>query len=240
MPVKSPPALSASNMSFAYDEVPVLQTLQFSVTAGQYIGIIGPNGGGKTTLLKIVLGLLSPTSGTLSVFGMSPHAARKKGLIGYVPQRAGQAARQFPATVEEVVRSGLAAFPRSSDTRKRVQQALQEADVLPLRHRLLHELSGGQCQRVLIARALVAAPKLLILDEPATGVDTPSKKKFYDLLLSLCRDRGMTILFVTHDIDAIAHDVHRVLCVNRTLCIHDSPKDFLEKHFLADFLHTHA
>lgn len=235
-----PPALSASDVSFTYGDLPALRNLTFTVSTGEYIGIIGPNGGGKTTLLNIILGLLVPDAGTMTVFGMDPKEARQERLIGYVPQRAGQNARRFPATVEEVVRSGLAAFPRSQQTAERVHGALQDADVLDLRHRLLHELSGGQCQRVLIARALVSSPKLLILDEPATGVDTLSKEQFYNLLTSLHRERGMTILFVTHDIAAIASDVDRVLCVNRTLCIHNSPKDFLEKHFLAGFLEHHV
>lgn len=237
-------AISVRNLSFSYNGHSVLTDVSLDIEHGEYVGVIGPNGGGKTTFLKLLLGLLQPSEGSLHVFGKTPHIARKFGSIGYVPQRATQLERSFPATVREVVQSGLSAIPFSMQKSNAVQKALEATDIVDLQSKLIHELSGGQRQRVFIARCLTANPKLLLLDEPVTGVDTPSRDRFYDLLKTLNKQQGITILFVTHDVDAIANQVGQVLCLNQKVCCHASPQDFLQKHVLDDLYknqnHSHV
>lgn len=227
------PAVTAQELNFSYNGNRVLTDLSFAIDEGSYTGIIGPNGGGKTTLLRIVLGLIEPKQGSVSVLGNEPRIARKGGAVGYVPQRATQFERHFPATVYEVVRSGMISSTSTFDS-SAVENALEETGIADLRGKLIYELSGGQRQRVFIARCLIAKPKMLLLDEPVTGVDTPSRDRFYALLRKLNREQGMTILFVTHDVDAIAKEVDQVLCINQKICCHASPQDFLQKHVLDD------
>ena len=230
--------LSVRNLNFTYSGHAVLSDISLDVHEGQYVGVIGPNGGGKTTFLKLILGLLEPNSGTISVFGQSPKEARKLGRIGYVPQRATQLEKRFPATVLEIVQSGLTSVPMSLQKKDAVWNALEATDIVDLQSNLIHELSGGQRQRVFIARCLTAQPRMLLLDEPVTGVDTPSRDRFYALLKKLNTEKGITILFVTHDVDAIAKEVNQVLCLNQKVCCHASPQEFLQKHVL-DELYSH-
>lgn len=233
-------AISVNNLHFAYNGHAVLADISLDIKEGEYVGVIGPNGGGKTTFLKLVLGLLKPSSGSLSLFGESPVHARKYGRIGYVPQRATQFEEKFPATVLEVVQSGLTSAPRSKQQKDAVQNALEATNIVDLQSKLIHELSGGQRQRVFIARCLTAQPRMLLLDEPVTGVDGPSKDRFYALLKQLNTEHNITIIFVTHDVDAIAKEVDQVLCLNQKVCCHTSPQDFLQKHVLDElYAHNH-
>jgi zinc transport system ATP-binding protein len=178
------------------------------------------------------------------LFGEPPHEARKFGRIGYVPQRATQFENRFPATVLEVVQSGLSAVPSSKREPNAVQNAMEVTNITNIQSKPMYELSGGQQQRVFIARCLTAKPKMLLLDEPITGVDTPSKDRFYALLRELNTAHGITILFVTHDVDTIAKEVGKVLCLNQKVCCHASPQDFLKKHVLDELYaspqHSHA
>lgn len=237
-------AISAHNLSFAYNTHKVLDDISLDIQKGEYVGVIGPNGGGKTTFLKLVLGILEPTEGSLNVLGSSPYEARKYGRLGYVPQRATQLERQFPATVLEVVQSGLTGVPVAKRDKDAVINAMEATNVADLQSKLIHELSGGQRQRVFIARCLTANPQVLLLDEPVTGVDTPSKDRFYELLSRLNTENGITVLFVTHDVDAIAKKVSKVLCLNQKVCCHTSPQEFLQKHVLDDLYanngHSHV
>ena len=238
-------ALSVRNLNFAYNGHTVLSDVSLDIQQGEYVGIIGPNGGGKTTFLKLVLGLLEPKNGSLSVFGESPSKARKLGRIGYVPQRAVQLEKRFPATVLEVVESGLTSVPTSLRKNDAVTKAMEVTDIADLQSQLIHELSGGQRQRVFIARCLTAQPRVLLLDEPVTGVDVPARERFYALLKELNAKKDITILFVTHDVDAIAKEVDQVLCLNQKVCCHASPQEFLQKHVLDELYtnntpHTHA
>ena len=234
------PAIAVRDLSFSYNSHHVLSDVSFDVAEGSYTGVIGPNGGGKTTLLKIVLGLIVPNSGAITVLSKAPQEARKRGAIGYVPQRAAQLEKRFPATVREVVQSGMTTA-MSKQQRDAVDTALEATGIADLKNRLIYELSGGQRQRVFIARCLVAEPRMLLLDEPVTCVDTPSRDRFYALLKQLNKERGITILFVTHDVDAIAKEVDQVLCINQKICCHASPKEFLQKHVLDElYAHNHA
>ncbi|MEO5361547.1 MAG: metal ABC transporter ATP-binding protein [Nitrospirota bacterium] len=225
--------IEAENINFSFDKNIVIENVSFRIAEGQYTGLIGPNGGGKTTLIRIILGLLTPSSGTVRLFGEPSSEFTRRFLIGYVPQNASQSEFYFPATAHEIVKSGRTArrglFKRfTKEDNSAVVQAMETAGVVDLKDRLIGKLSGGQRQRVFIARALAGDPKVLILDEPAVGVDTASKERFYEFLQKLNKESGITILFVTHDLGVIAHEVETVLCLNTTLLCHSEPGQFTE------------
>lgn len=222
------PLIEVQDVSFAYEHQSVLEHVSFTIEPGEYVGIVGPNGGGKTTLLKILVGLLTPTSGSVRMAGISPTSSNQRSLVGYVPQRVSQDQAAFPATVYELVESGRTIkhglFGRFTETdRQAIDRALEVAGIEDLKDRLMSELSGGQRQRVYVARALASEPKLLILDEPFVGVDVTTQQEFYAFLKKLNEEQGLTILFVSHDIDAIAEEVKSILCLNRGLLCSGSP-----------------
>jgi zinc transport system ATP-binding protein len=215
----------------------VLENINFSVKHGEYLGVIGPNGGGKTTLIKIILGLLEQTEGSVKIFGVENKSFRERFLIGYVPQRVSLEITQFPATVEEIVKSGRTAkvgiLKRfGPDDLSAIDRAMEAADIAKHKNRLLSDLSGGERQRVFIARALAGEPKILILDEPSVGVDLPTHEKFYTLIEKLNHELGITIIFVSHDIDVVAHEVKCLLCLNKNLVCHGVPREFIKEEFL--------
>jgi zinc transport system ATP-binding protein len=229
--------IEIKDVSFNYNGISILNNINFSVKEGEYLGIIGPNGGGKTTLLKIILGLLKPTSGEVLIFGKNIYSFKEHYLMGYVPQRTAQAGLHFPATVEEIVKTGRTAkvglFKRfSEEDLEEIQKAMEIADVTGYKDRLLSHLSGGQRQRVFIARALAGDPKILILDEPTTGIDISSQEKFYTFLRDLNRKLGLTIIVVSHDMSMVVDEAKSVLCLNREMVCHGSPKDFMKEEFL--------
>lgn len=208
------------DVSFAYGSIPVLQGVSLYVQAGEFLGIVGPNAGGKSTLLKLILGLLEPQAGTIRVLGKKPQHARK--AIGYVPQYPGFA-RDFPVNVEQVVLMGRLGKGRmfgvyNAADRQAAHRALTEVEADNLAQRPIGALSGGQLQRVLLARALVSEPDILILDEPTANIDMRMENDIFDQLKLL--NERMTILVVSHDIAFISHYVHRVACLNRTLVCH--------------------
>jgi zinc transport system ATP-binding protein len=205
-----------------YNGVPILEGINLAIEQDDFLGIIGPNGGGKTTLLKIILGLISPSRGKVSVLGKPPEKSRSK--IGYVPQH-NLFDRDFPISVGDVVlmgrygKSGL--FRRySSEDRRATQDALQTVGMLDYKERQMGKLSGGELQRIFIARALVAEPKLLLLDEPTASVDPAMQTEFYELLEKL--KKQMAIVLVSHDISAISIYVDKLACLNRQLHYHGS------------------
>lgn len=210
--------MSAHDLTFAYDGAPVLASVSFAVHAGEMVVILGPNGGGKSTLVKLILGLLEPGRGELRVFGQRPRAARSR--VGYVPQHSRFDAR-FPITVFEVVLTGRTRpvlGHHSRADRVAVRDAMEQVGIGDLRARSLSELSGGQRQRVLIARALVAQPELLLLDEPTASVDAFMSDRFVELIARIAAER--TVLIVTHDTGYVSAHADRVFCVNRTLTEH--------------------
>jgi ABC-type Mn/Zn transport systems, ATPase component len=203
-------AVELADVWFAYNGVPVLEGINLAVGPNDFLSIIGPNGGGKTTLLKVIAGLVKPVRGTVKVFGQSP--AHAGNLIGYVPQ-AGHFDRDFPISVFEVVimgRLGKAGLGRrfGKKDREKAFWALETVALEEFRDRPLGSLSGGQQQRAFIARALVSEPKLLLLDEPTAGVDAPRQVELYELLLELKRE--MAIILVTHDIGAVSKYVKKL------------------------------
>ncbi len=234
----SEPVLVLDQVSFHYGHRQVLENINLTVWPGDFLGIVGPNGSGKSTLLKIILRLLRPSEGQVSLFGLRQEKFHQWTKIGYVPQNANSFHHGFPATVQEVVLSGLTAslglFKRpGAEEHQYVVEALEQVGVAGLRKRVIGELSGGQQQRVLIAKALVSRPALLILDEPTVGVDLAAQEQFYNLLSELRKEAGMTLILVSHDIGVVTEHVGSVACLNRKLYFHGAPADCWAKDFFS-------
>ncbi|HUW10502.1 MAG TPA: metal ABC transporter ATP-binding protein [Anaerolineae bacterium] len=216
---------------FQYDGVPVLEGINLSVREQDFIGIIGPNGGGKTTLLSIMLGLMEPTRGCVTVLGRAPRAARR--FVGYVPQYT-EFDHAFPISVWDVAmmgRLGRRGLLRrySEEDKLAVEDILRQVDMLGYRDRQIGRLSGGERQRVYVARALASDPKILLLDEPTASVDTRVVGSIYELLREL--NRQVTIILVSHDIGVVSSYVKTVACLNTRLIYHESKEitpDMLE------------
>ncbi|MGB5254451.1 MAG: ABC transporter ATP-binding protein [Sedimenticolaceae bacterium] len=220
--------IDVENVTFSYGNAPVLERVNLQVHEGEFLGIVGPNAGGKSTLLKVILGLLQPQAGRTRVLGRRPRQASR--MIGYVPQYP-SFPRDFPITVEQVVLLGRLGVKQSGHwlggiwpsflgtaDRQAARRALREVEADNLADRQIASLSGGQLQRVLMARALVSDPKILILDEPTANIDQRLEGEIFDLLNAF--NTRMTILVVSHDIAFISSYVGRVACINRTLVCH--------------------
>lgn len=235
--------IEIQNVSFSYGNNEVLKNIHLSIHKGDYLGLVGGNGAGKTTLLKIILGLLSPDSGTVKLFGQDIADFKDWSKIGYVPQKAANFDVNFPATVEEVVLMGRfgkrGLFHKMTETdKKKVREALDHVDMWDHRHKLVGDLSGGEQQRVFIARALAGDPEVVFLDEPTVGVEKDIKDEFYKLLRKLNEKLHLTVVLVTHDIESIAHEAMHVACIDRTLVFHNSvDKFFKETHKV---IHPHS
>lgn len=225
MPLPNPhkatqdPLLTLRNVHFAYHSTPVLSHVSLSVQPSEFVGIIGPNGGGKTTLLRLIMGFLKPAAGHVTLFGRPAHHQTDRSQLAYVPQSI-RLDRQFPISVFEVVLSGrLGHLPWHGQFSRRDKQAALEAlervNMVSYKDHAFGTLSGGQAQRVLIARALVSTPRLLLLDEPTASVDTQAETDIYALLKEL--QRQMAIIMVTHDLRAAAEHVQRLVCVQTTV-----------------------
>lgn len=219
--------IEVRDVSFHYGTTSVLEHITLDIHSGDYLGIIGPNGGGKTTLLKIMLGLIRPESGTVSLFGVDIGRFRDWYRIGYVPQKAVSFDAQFPATVSEVVTMG-------NKDRSMIQNALADVDMMAYADRLIGKLSPGQQQRVFIARALASNPDVLFLDEPTVGVDANTQEQFYLLLKTLNQTRGLTLVLVSHDIDVVASQATELACINGRLVCHGPPKEFNANKYIQD------
>lgn len=216
------PVITLEDVSFDYGGPPVLEHVNLSVQRGDFLGVVGPNGGGKSTLLKLVLGLLEASAGRISVLGRKPVEARR--LLGYVPQFA-TFPRHFPVSVEETVLLGRLGNTRPvlgyrKADREIARRTMAETEIGDLCARPIDSLSGGQVQRVLIARALASEPEILILDEPTSNIDMRAETDIFDLLKTL--STRMTIVIVSHDIGFISQYVNLVACLNRTLLCHTS------------------
>ncbi len=213
------PAVEVKDVWFAYDREPVIEAADFTIEQGDFVSVVGPNGGGKTTILKLILGLLRADRGRIRVLGQSPDRVRR--LVGYTPQNALHDL-QFPITVMEVVLLGRLGErlggPYTREDRREAETALAEVGVLDLARRGYAELSGGQRQRVLIARTLCSQPKLLLMDEPTANVDTQAEESLIHLLGDL--NQRMTIVLVSHDLAFVAKAVKSAICVNRQVAVH--------------------
>jgi zinc transport system ATP-binding protein len=230
--MRKPSVVKLEDVWVSYHETLALKGVDMEIEDGEFLGLIGPNGSGKTTLIRVILGLVKPDRGKVEVFGVPPDSlGAKHHLIGYVPQRS-QGDWSFPVSVIDVVmmgrygRIGLFKRPSAAD-RDVAMQALVDVQMQDLARRQLAELSGGQQQRVLIARALATEPKLLLLDEPAAGVDAYGEERFYELLKGLKEQQGLTIVIVTHDIAVVSAHVEKLACLNQTLYTHASPAEVI-------------
>jgi zinc transport system ATP-binding protein len=234
--MKKEPIIEIKHLYYRYDRENVLEDVNLSVNQGSFLGIVGPNGSGKSTLLKLILGLIKPQRGEIKLFGKDIKQFRERQKIGFVSQKANSFNSGFPATVYEVVASGLTKkigllrFYNKKDAEK-IEKAVASVGMEKFLHRNIGELSGGQQQRVFIARALVSDPELIILDEPTVGVDAENVQSFYEMLEQLNKD-GITLLMVTHDIGAITDKVTNVACLNKVLFFHGTSTEFEDKKHL--------
>jgi zinc transport system ATP-binding protein len=223
--------IEIKHLSYRYEKESVLEDITITVPDGSFLAIVGPNGSGKSTLLKLVLGLLKLQRGDIFLFGQEISKFKDWQKIGYVSQKANSFNTGFPATVFEVVSSGLTkklglfTFFKK-EHKDKVMEALEAVGMAEFRQRNIGELSGGQQQRVFIARALVSEPNLLILDEPTVGVDAENVQSFYEMLSDLNISRGITLLLVTHDIGTISDKVTHVACLNKHLHFHGNTEEF--------------
>lgn len=223
--------IELKNVSFQYEYTQVLKNISLKVQEGDFLAIIGSNGSGKSTLLKIILGLLKPLSGEVYLFGQHSSQFKHREWIGYVSQKSNSFNTSFPATVEEVVKSGLTKkvglFKRiPKNAKRKIHHALKLVGMENYAHKNIGQLSGGQQQRVFIARALISNPKILILDEPTVGVDHENVQSFYNMLTSLNREQNMTIILVTHDVDTVSKSISHVACLNQTIHFHGYKEEF--------------
>jgi zinc transport system ATP-binding protein len=228
--MKPPPdavAVAMRDVYVTYNHAVVLEDVNLEIQPGRYVGILGPNGAGKSTLLKVILGLVRPNRGEIRVFGQSPQWLRLQGAVGYLPQRPLNNPH-FPVSVLDVVlmgrygHIGLVRRPREAD-RELARRVLTRVGIPHLADRLIGEISGGEQQRVFIARALCVEPRLLILDEPTVSLDACVQDEIYEMVDSLKRDLELTVLIVSHDIGAVARHVDEVVCINRRIHVHQPP-----------------
>ncbi len=234
--------IEAEKLHFAYARVPVLEGVSFTVEQGDYVGIIGPNGGGKTTLLKVLLGLENG-QGSIKLFGQPLKKFNDWHKIGYLAQKSPVSQSRFPVSAEEVVLMGL------SDRRgsgvsvgelKQVHAAMQQTHTREYAGRIFHDLSIGQQQRVLLARALVSQPELLILDEPSTALDPESREMFFNLLGELNARRGVTILLITHDTGEVGKYISKFMYIDKTLVFYGTKEEFCHSQAVAEKLGAFA
>jgi zinc transport system ATP-binding protein len=223
-------AVSVKNLTYTYKvsstsfSSNVLDNISFSVNKGDLLGVIGPNGAGKSTLFSCMLGLLKDYRGEVRIFDQD---IRKNSSIfkniGYIPQQK-SIEQGFPATVQEIVSLGL--IRKKNGSKEKVDSALEMVDLPGQNHKRIGELSGGQQQRVLIAKALVSDPKLLILDEPTTSVDVETQNKFYTLVKNLNLKNNLSIIWASHDLDAVNKIANKVMCLNRSMFFHGNTSEF--------------
>lgn len=223
--------VSAQNLTYHYDEKVALKNIQLEIKKGSFVALIGPNGGGKTTFIKIILGLLTPDHGSIDLFQQPLHSFKQWSKIGFVSQKANAFNKGFPATVFEVVSMGLTAkigyfkfFRRKH--REKIMQAIEQVGLQAYARENISHLSGGQQQRAFIARALVSEPQFLILDEPTVGVDDKNVEKFYKLLHELNKNQLITFLVVTHELEPLLPYVSDVIGLQQTICFQGSAQQY--------------
>lgn len=221
--------VNIENVSYRFNSTLVLENISFTVDKGDFVGIIGPNGAGKTTLFRSMLGLLEDYQGRITFFGEDIRKNRNiLQKIGYIPQK-NSTDQGFPATVEEIVSLGITSRRPSKN---KINHAIETVGLFDQKTKRIGELSGGQQQRVLIAKALANEPELLILDEPVTGIDLKTQNKFYVLLKKLNEENKITIIWASHDLDAVKKLANKIACVNRRLFFHGDATIFFENNEL--------
>ncbi|HLR53438.1 MAG TPA: metal ABC transporter ATP-binding protein [Pseudogracilibacillus sp.] len=219
------------NVDFSYGNKKVLENVNLNIEQGMFMGLVGPNGGGKSTLIQLVLGLLPPEKGDIHLLNKPIDQFKQWNRIGFVSQKANTFNKGFPATVFEVVSMGLTAkigyfhFMKKKD-KQRVYEAISLVGMENEAHSNIGNLSGGQQQRIFIARALVSEPELLILDEPTVGIDYQNVDRFYELLHRLNKEENITLLLVSHDTGVLTKYATNVVCLNKTLHFHGNSEEY--------------
>ena len=221
-------AVEIQHLTVQYPGVKAIDDISFSIKQGDFLGIIGPNGAGKSTLFACMLGLNQRYQGSIKFFDTDIQQSKDYlKHIGYVPQKP-IFDNNFPATVRDIILMGL----KDKKNKKQIDEILQQLWIHELSHRRLGELSGGQQQRVFIAKAIVNQPKILILDEPVTGIDTASTEIFYSILRDINKKQKITIIWSSHDLDAVNRLVNKVACLDQTLIFHGQSNDFFDNEEL--------
>jgi zinc transport system ATP-binding protein len=240
--------LSVQNLSFHYDNLPnIFEDVSFEIQKGEFIGLIGSNGSGKTTLIKTILGILKPVSGNVQIFGQSfadfNTNSKNWAKVGHIPQTASQP-KDFPITVKELLEISVIKskqlLPNSVSNSTLVNIVLDKLKITHLQNSELGELSGGQRQKVYIARAIINNPQLIFLDEPTTGIDQLSETDFYELIAALRNEFGTAVVMISHDIGSISSRVDRIFCLDKTLEIIDNPKDYVHSQHIHVLTHSHV
>ena len=227
----SAPVIEVDSASVRRGAVSVLEDISFRVQEREFLGIVGPNGAGKTTLLRAILGLVPLHSGAIRFLG-TIGSAKSRDLIGYVPQQIAVPSR-FPASVRDVVGWGGLRHERPV-SRDRAEDTLARVGISALADRPIGALSGGERQRVLLAQALCAGQRLLLLDEATTGLDLPAEQAFYHLLRELKNELGLAIVAVSHDLLALGGEADQLICINRTMHVHGNPAEVVHSHALQE------
>lgn len=224
---KTKPIIAISNVTYTVNGVTILEDINFEINEGCYLGIIGPNGAGKTTLLRLILGIIKPKEGKILIQGFESEEYLKYEPIGYLPQRISQTIYEIPITVEELVRIGIEKFKKDN-----IEWAMDLFKISHIRKKPLRELSVGERQKAFLARAIVSKPRILLLDEPTTGIDPNARDDLLVILEALNRDFSMTILVVTHDIATFAHESKCILCLNKRMVCLGEPQKILKDEYM--------
>lgn len=237
--------IKVEGLSCRHGAVEALSDITFSVTSGDYLGIVGPNGSGKSTLVRSLLGLMPIFHGSITLFGQPRHRFSNWEKLGYLPQNLGPLNPAFPATVAEVVQMGMLAgrkVPRRlcRHDRQQVQSMLEQLGIDHLQRRMIGELSGGQQQRVMLARALVNNPALLIMDEPTAALDPEIRDRFYELVSRMNKTQGTTVLLVTHDTGTIGQYASRMLYLDKKMQFWGTFEEFCHSPEMAQFFGEHS
>ncbi|MBA4319847.1 MAG: ABC transporter ATP-binding protein [Flavobacterium sp.] len=233
--------LSVKNLFFGYGSAEVISDVSFDVSKGDFVALVGPNGAGKSTLIKLILGLESGYSGVIKLFNTNSNKFCTWSKIGYLPQRVNVFNPLFPATVKEVVELGLLSgkkYPKkfNKEDGKKVDNILSFLCINDLRNKPIAELSGGQQQKVFLARALVSDPELLIMDEPSTALDPETRDNFFRLIKKLNAEKNMTIIIITHDTAQVGEYAGKLLYLDKKIVFYGPFSDFchstaMEKYF---------
>ncbi|MEN6621768.1 MAG: metal ABC transporter ATP-binding protein [Smithella sp.] len=226
--------IKIENLSFSYSGIEVLQDISFTVPKGVYLGVAGPNGSGKSTLIKNILGILQPAKGNIYVFGQPLASFHEWNKIGYLPQRVAALNVHFPGTVQEIVRMGMGRKGNLQD----IKRTLQMMDIEHLSSRLIGELSFGQQQRAMLARALISKPELLIFDEPTSALDPQTRDNFYQLTKDLNQNQGTTIILITHDTGILGNYARHLLYLDKKVIFSGTFEDFCISPDMAGFFGT--
>jgi zinc transport system ATP-binding protein len=242
--------IEVKNLNYVVNGISILKNINFHINDGDYTAVVGPNGGGKTTLINSLLGLKKGWSGEIKLFNKKLEDFKEWQKIGYVPQRVIEFDKKFPITVFETVKLGriynFKKFWRNHTADiKIINNIIESLGISDLKNRLIGELSGGQKQRVMIARALASEPKLLLLDEPNTGIDNETQQEFYNILKTLNKENKITIIFITHDIGVIEDSINSIISINKEILKSDQPRTIFncqvmrEVYGIESHLHHH-